>query len=45
MSPIISNRRAKREYEILETVEAGIILSGPEVQGLLKLISLHFLFD
>ena len=34
MSPIISNRRAKREYEILETVEAGIILSGPEVKSL-----------
>ena len=34
MSQIISNRRAKREYEILETVEAGIILSGPEVKSL-----------
>lgn len=34
MSSIISNRRAKREYEILETVEAGIILSGPEVKSL-----------
>ncbi len=34
MSPVILNRRAKREYEIIETFEAGIILSGPEVKSL-----------
>jgi SsrA-binding protein len=34
MSPTILNRRAKREYEIIETVEAGIVLSGPEVKSL-----------
>ena len=34
MSPLIINRRAKREYEIIETFEAGIILSGPEVKSL-----------
>jgi SsrA-binding protein len=34
MNPVILNRRAKREYEILETFEAGIILSGPEVKSL-----------
>ena len=34
MSPLILNRRAKREYEIIETFEAGIILSGPEVKSL-----------
>ena len=34
MTPLILNRRAKREYEILETFEAGIILSGPEVKSL-----------
>ena len=34
MSSILLNRRAKREYEILETVEAGIVLTGPEVKSL-----------
>jgi SsrA-binding protein len=31
---IASNRRARFEYEILETVEAGIALLGPEVKSL-----------
>jgi SsrA-binding protein len=31
---IATNRRARFEYEILETVEAGIALLGPEVKSL-----------
>jgi len=34
MSTVLVNKRAKREYEILNTYEAGIILSGPEVKSL-----------
>ncbi len=30
----IVNRRARHEYEILETFEAGIILTGPEVKSI-----------
>src|SRR5437899_7443150 len=32
--PIASNRRARHEYEILETVEAGLVLRGTEVKSL-----------
>jgi SsrA-binding protein len=32
--PIASNRRARYEYEILDSIEAGIVLSGPEVKSL-----------
>ncbi len=31
---IASNRRARHDYEILDTVEAGIVLLGPEVKSL-----------
>lgn len=31
---IASNRKARHEYEILETVEAGLVLKGPEVKSL-----------
>jgi SsrA-binding protein len=31
---ISSNRRALHDYEILETVEAGLVLVGPEVKSL-----------
>jgi SsrA-binding protein len=31
---IAANRRARRNYEILETVEAGIVLRGSEVKSL-----------
>lgn len=31
---IASNRRARREYDILETVEAGLVLRGSEVKSL-----------
>jgi len=31
---IASNRRARHEYEILDSFEAGIVLSGPEVKSL-----------
>jgi SsrA-binding protein len=31
---IAANRRARRNYEILETVEAGLVLRGSEVKSL-----------
>jgi SsrA-binding protein len=31
---IATNRRARHEYEIVETVEAGLVLSGTEVKAL-----------
>lgn len=31
---VVSNRRAASKYEIIETVEAGIVLTGPEVKSL-----------
>ena len=31
---IASNRRARRDYEILDTLEAGIVLRGSEVKSL-----------
>lgn len=33
-APRISNRRVFREYEILERVEAGLVLTGTEVKSL-----------
>jgi SsrA-binding protein len=33
-SLIAANRRARRNYEILETVEAGLVLRGSEVKSL-----------
>ena len=27
---VASNRKARHEYEILETLEAGLVLKGPE---------------
>jgi SsrA-binding protein len=32
--PVATNRRARHDYEILETIEAGISLQGPEVKSL-----------
>ncbi len=32
-SPTLENRRARHEYEILESLEAGIALSGTEVKS------------
>lgn len=32
-SPTLENRRARHEYEIIETAEAGIALSGTEVKA------------
>ncbi|RIK96522.1 MAG: SsrA-binding protein [Proteobacteria bacterium] len=32
--PIATNRRALHDYEILEKVEAGLVLLGPEVKSL-----------
>lgn len=31
---VASNRKARHEYEILETLEAGMVLKGPEVKSL-----------
>jgi SsrA-binding protein len=31
---VVSNRKARHEYEILETLEAGIVLLGTEVKAL-----------
>jgi SsrA-binding protein len=31
---VATNRRARYEYEILDTVEAGLVLLGPEVKSL-----------
>src|SRR6059036_2582277 len=31
---VATNRRARHEYEILETVEAGLVLRGTEVKAL-----------
>ncbi len=33
MKTVASNRRARFEYEILETIEAGLVLTGPEVKS------------
>ncbi len=33
MKTVAQNRRAKFDYEILETIEAGIMLTGPEVKS------------
>ena len=32
--PIASNRRARRDYDVLETYEAGMVLVGSEVKSL-----------
>src|SRR5215475_9736055 len=34
MPDIVSNHKAKRDYHILETFEAGIVLHGTEVKSL-----------
>lgn len=34
MKPIVTNRKARHEYTILETTEAGIALMGTEVKSL-----------
>lgn len=31
---IVTNRKARHEYEILETYEAGLVLKGPEVKSI-----------
>jgi SsrA-binding protein len=33
-SPAIDNRRARHEYEILESLEAGLVLTGTEVKSI-----------
>ena len=34
MSDILTNSKARRDYHILETFEAGIVLKGTEVKSL-----------
>src|SRR5213075_1659221 len=34
MADIVTNSKARRDYHILETVEAGIVLRGTEVKAL-----------
>ena len=34
MSSITANKRAYHDYEILQSLEAGIVLSGPEVKSI-----------
>src|ERR1700729_1904404 len=34
MSDIVTNHKARRDYHILETFEAGIVLHGTEVKAL-----------
>ena len=39
---IAQNRKARHEYEILQTLEAGIVLVGTEVKGgEIWLVKLH----
>ena len=33
-SELVSNRRARHDYEVLETFEAGIVLLGTEIKSL-----------
>ena len=33
-SPSIVNRRARRDYEVLEELEAGLVLRGSEVKSI-----------
>ena len=45
MEPLITNRRARHDYAFLEYMEAGVVLSGPEVKAVrLKRASLHEAF-
>ena len=34
IKPIARNRRARHEYDVIETHEAGLVLKGPEVKSL-----------
>jgi len=34
MKAICTNRKARRDYEIIETMEAGVVLTGTEVKSL-----------
>ena len=33
-TPVIENKKSRRNYEIMETLEAGIVLTGSEVKSL-----------
>ncbi|MDP3982245.1 MAG: SsrA-binding protein, partial [bacterium] len=47
MKPLSENRRARFDYEILETFEAGLVLKGFEVkaakQGLMQITGSHII--
>lgn len=45
MIPLIENRKARMDYSILDTLEAGIVLTGQEVKSLrAKRASIHDAF-
>lgn len=45
MTPLIVNRHARHEYSIIESMEAGIVLTGPEVKSIkLKRVNLKDAF-
>lgn len=45
MIPLIENKKARMNYAILETLEAGIVLNGQEVKSLrAKRVSIHDAF-
>lgn len=45
METLIENRRVRHDYVILETMEAGVILTGQEVKSVrLKRVNLHEAF-
>jgi SsrA-binding protein len=33
-TPALDNRRARHEYEILESLEAGLVLTGTEIKSI-----------
>jgi SsrA-binding protein len=48
-TPVIQNRKVRHDYEILETLEAGLVLHGPEVksvrEGRVSLRDAHVTFE
>lgn len=45
MIPLIENKKARMEYAIIDTLEAGIVLTGQEVKSLrAKRVSIHDAF-
>ncbi len=45
MIPLIENKKARKDYTILDTIEAGIVLTGQEVKSVrAKRLSIHDAF-